>query len=61
MGLDPAASDDELKARYRKLVRENHPDLLSGRGLPMEAIAVANRKLAAINAAFATLEKERGL
>jgi len=61
MGLDPSVSDDELKARHRKLVRENHPDLLSGRGLPPEVIAVANRKLAAINAAYATLAKERDL
>ena len=61
MGLDPSATDVELKARHRKLVRENHPDLLTGRGLPPETVAVANRKLAAINSAYATLAKERGL
>ena len=61
LGLDPAATDAELKARHRKLVREHHPDLVAGRGLPAEMIAVANRKLAAINAAYASLAKERGL
>ena len=61
MGLDPSASNHEIKARHRKLVRENHPDLLTGRGLPPEVIEIANRKLAVINAAFATLAKERGL
>lgn len=61
LGLDPSASDAELKARHRKLVRENHPDLLTGRGLPAEMVAVANHKLAAINAAYATLVAERGL
>ncbi len=61
LGLDPAASDAEIKARHRKLVRENHPDLLMGRGLPDEVVAVANSKLATINAAYATLASERGL
>ena len=61
LGLDPAASNADLKARYRKLVRETHPDLLAGRGLPPEMIEVANRKLAAITAAYATLALERGL
>lgn len=61
LGLDPSATDAEVKVRYRKLVRENHPDLLSGRGLPAEIVAVANHKLAAINAAYAALASERGL
>ena len=61
LGLDPAATDTQLKARHRKLVRQHHPDLVAGRGLPTEMIAVANRKLAAINAAYASLAAERGL
>lgn len=61
LGIEPSASDEQIKARYRKLVRENHPDLVAGLGLPDEVIAVANRKLAAINAAFSVVAKERGL
>lgn len=61
LGIDPSASDEQVKARHRKLVRENHPDLVVGLGLPDEMIAVANRKLAAINAAFSVIAKERGL
>jgi DnaJ like chaperone protein len=61
LGLDPSVSDADFKARHRKLVRENHPDLMAGRGMPAEAIEGANRKLATINAAFATIAKERGL
>jgi DnaJ like chaperone protein len=61
LGLDPSVSDADLKVRHRKLVRENHPDLMTGRGMPVEIIDVANRKLAAINAAFATIAKERRL
>jgi DnaJ like chaperone protein len=61
LGLDPSVPDAALKARHRKLVRENHPDLAAGRGLPAEAIDIATRKLAAINAAFEIVSKERGL
>jgi DnaJ like chaperone protein len=61
LGLDPSTSDEALKLRHRKLVRENHPDILQGRGLPPETVEIANRKLAAINAAFETIARERGL
>lgn len=60
LGLDPAATNHDLKVRYRKLVRENHPDLVIGRGLPADVVAIANRKLAAITDAYATLTRERG-
>jgi DnaJ like chaperone protein len=59
--LDPSASDDELKAQYRRLVVENHPDKVMARGVPPELVAFANRKLAAINAAYDAIAKERGL
>jgi DnaJ like chaperone protein len=61
LGLDPAVSNEDLKTRHRKLVRENHPDLLIGRGLPAEAVQVATRRLAAINDAYRVIARERGL
>jgi len=60
LGLSPSASDAEIKARHRKLAVQYHPDRLSGLGEGTELVASANRKLAAINAAFDTLRKERG-
>jgi DnaJ like chaperone protein len=42
-------------------VRAHHPDRLIAQGLPEEAIAVANRKLALINDAYDRLRRERGL
>ena len=60
IGVPRTASNDEIKSSYRKLVRENHPDRLMAQGVPEEFIEVANRKLAAINAAFDTIQKERG-
>jgi DnaJ like chaperone protein len=59
--LNPAATDPEVKAQHRKLVVDNHPDKLMGRGVPAEFIEIATRKLAAINAAYDTIAKERGL
>jgi DnaJ like chaperone protein len=61
LGIDPQAPNDALKQRHRKLVRENHPDLLIGRGVPAEVIAVATRRLAAINDAYAVIARERRL
>ena len=59
--LSPGATDAEIKAQYRKLVRDNHPDRLMANGVPAEFIELATRKLAAINEAYDTIAKERGL
>ena len=59
--LDPKATNEEIKAKYRQLVRDNHPDRLMATGVPAEFIDLATRKLAAINAAYETIARERGL
>jgi len=59
--LDPKATNEEIKAQYRQLVLNNHPDRLMASGVPAEFIDLATRKLAAINAAYETIAKERGL
>jgi DnaJ like chaperone protein len=61
LGLSPASTDDEIRARHRQIARENHPDRLIGRGLSAEFIAAAERHLAAVNAAFDIIARERGL
>jgi DnaJ like chaperone protein len=52
LGVMPDAGADELKRAHRELALEYHPDRLMARGLPAEAIQLANRKFAAINAAY---------
>ncbi len=59
LGVPHTASDEEVRAAYKQLVRENHPDKLIAAGMPEEFITVANDKLAAINAAYDRIEKER--
>lgn len=59
LGLDAGCSDEELRLTYRRLVRENHPDRFIARGLPAELVALANRKLSAINEAYDAIERAR--
>lgn len=61
LGVSREIADDVLKARYRELVRRFHPDVLAGKGHSREMQDIATRNLAAINAAWDEIAKERGL
>jgi DnaJ like chaperone protein len=61
LGLTPAASDDDVKRRWRALARENHPDGMIARGVPTDFIKVATERLARINGAYEHIARERGL
>ena len=58
LGISRDASFEEARKQYRALVRENHPDMLIARGVPEEFIAIANQRIAAINAAWEKVEKD---
>jgi DnaJ like chaperone protein len=61
LGASREMSDAELRRHYRRLVAETHPDREIARGLPEEAVAIATRRLAAINAAWDRIVTERGM
>jgi DnaJ like chaperone protein len=61
LGVQPSIANDELKAHYRRLIADNHPDKLIARGVPKEFIAIATEKVAAINEAYGAIAKERGI
>ncbi len=61
LGVSHDASDADIKAVHRRLVRENHPDRLIAKGMPAEFVDVANQKLAAINAAYDQVRAQRGI
>lgn len=52
LGLEPGADPDAVKARWRGLVRESHPDQMIARGVPEEAVRMAETRLIAINRAY---------
>jgi DnaJ like chaperone protein len=61
LGLGRDADDAEIKAAYRRLVRETHPDRLVAQGMPAEFVELANEKLATINGAYDRIRELRGL
>lgn len=61
LGVTREASDGALRAAWKRLMRENHPDSLAARGVPQEFIARASEKVARINAAWDQIKRERRL
>ena len=59
LGIGHDASDDEIRRRYRELVREYHPDRHIAAGVPEEMIEIATRRLQKVNEAYDLIMKER--
>ncbi|MEM1130606.1 MAG: molecular chaperone DjiA [Pseudomonadota bacterium] len=60
LGVSPEASLSDIRARWRDLVRESHPDRMSARGVPEEAVKLAEKRLIAINQAWEEIQDARG-
>lgn len=52
LGVDYDDNRATIRARWRQLVRETHPDQMIARGVPEEAVKLATRKLSEINNAY---------
>ncbi|MCR9126699.1 MAG: molecular chaperone DjiA [Rhodobacteraceae bacterium] len=52
LGVDPGTPHDEIRAAWRRLVRETHPDSMMARGVPEEAVKLAEKRLIDINRAW---------
>ncbi|MEL7259398.1 MAG: molecular chaperone DjiA [Pseudomonadota bacterium] len=52
LGVDPNAPMGEIRSHYRALVRDMHPDRMIARGVPQEAIKLAEKRLSDINHAW---------
>jgi DnaJ like chaperone protein len=59
LGITPEIGNDALKIHYRKLVANNHPDKMIARGFSSEFVNIATEKIAAINAAYDAVARER--
>ena len=61
LGLSKNASLDEIKTRYKELVRQYHPDILMGRGESKDVIERSTKKLQEINEAYGRLKEKFGV
>ncbi len=61
LGISRSATDEQARAAWLRLVRENHPDSLAARGVPPDFVARASDKVARINAAWDVIKRERAL
>ncbi len=59
LGVDPDAPMGDVRAAWRQLVRETHPDQMLARGVPEEAIKLAERRMVAINRAWEEIQSGR--
>jgi DnaJ like chaperone protein len=60
LGVPSSATDAEVKKVYRRLISQNHPDKLAGKGLPESMRALAEERTREINAAYETIKNARG-
>ena len=59
LGVSPSASDTEIKKVYRKLMSENHPDKLAGKGLPESMREMAEERTQEISHAYDVIKDTR--
>ncbi|TMV14872.1 molecular chaperone DjiA [Arenibacterium halophilum] len=52
LGVSPDTPRDQIRAAWRQLVRETHPDRMMARGVPEEAVKLAEKRLRDINQAW---------
>ncbi len=59
LGITAQATDEEVKRAYRKLMNRHHPDKLTSRGAPAEAIKLASQQTHEIRRAYETITAAR--
>ncbi len=59
LGVEREASDSEIKKAYRRLMSQNHPDKLAGKGLPDSMREVAQARTSEITNAYERIRKAR--
>ena len=57
LGVEPGTPKDEIRAAWRTLVRETHPDRMVARGVPEEALRMTEKRLIAINRAWESINE----
>ncbi len=55
----PASTNEEIKSKYRKLIKEFHPDTIVSKGLPEEFIDFAENRFREIQESYEKIRQER--
>ncbi len=59
LGIPPEASLAEARSAWKQAVRDSHPDRMVARGVPEEAVRLAEQRLIAINAAWDEISAQK--
>lgn len=59
LGVDPGDGIEAARAAWRAAVRESHPDGMAARGVPEEAVRLAEARLRAVNRAWEEISGKR--
>jgi len=59
LNCTPACSNEEIKANYKKLVKDFHPDKIIAKGLPEEFVDFASNRFREIQESYEKIRKER--
>lgn len=59
LGVSPSASDAQVKRAYRRLMSQNHPDKLAGKGLPDNMRELAEERAREITVAYNQIKEAR--
>jgi DnaJ like chaperone protein len=60
LNSNPESSNEEIRANYKKLVKDFHPDTIISKGLPEEFVQFATRRFQEIQEAYEKIGQERG-
>ena len=59
LNSNPESSNEEIKANYKKLVKDFHPDTIISKGLPEEFVQFATKRFQEIQDAYEKIRQER--
>ena len=59
LGVEPDAPISAVRKAWRLAVRESHPDGMAARGVPPEAIRLAQERLVAVNRAWEEISEKQ--
>jgi DnaJ like chaperone protein len=61
LGIAPSEDNKAVKHAYKKLMSQHHPDKLAAKGLPKQALEMANKRTQEIQSAYELIKEKRGM